>query len=145
MDPRHADAVADLHTLHIGADLDNVSHHFMPEDERFLDDPSQLRPIAIRHVQIGVAHSANFNLDQNFAFCGLGKRNILNCKRSLEVAKHSSFHLLPSRGTAIGRRLKNRLDRSNNSIPVPAAAKLNCSAYSLRVIMSFCKSNEKLP
>jgi hypothetical protein len=67
----------------------------VPEDEWPLDDPSQLRPVAIRHVQIGVAHTANLNLDENFALCGFGNRDILNRKWSLEVAEHGSFHLLP--------------------------------------------------
>ncbi|MGA7424981.1 MAG: hypothetical protein WBW77_20020, partial [Candidatus Sulfotelmatobacter sp.] len=95
MDPRHANAVADIDILYTRADLNNGADHFMSKDERLLDNPSQLRPIAIRHVQIGVAYSANFNLNQNFTLRGFGKRNIFNYKWSLEVAKHSSFHLLP--------------------------------------------------
>jgi hypothetical protein len=63
MDPRHADAVADIHTLPSRADLNNGTDHFVPEDERLFDDPSQLRPVAIGDMQVGVAHTANFNLD----------------------------------------------------------------------------------
>src|SRR6202030_179641 len=100
MDPGHAYAIADLHTVHGRAGLHHRTDHFVPEDERFLDDPSQLRPVAIRDVQVGMAHAANFNPDQNFALCGFGKRNILNCKWSLEVAEHGSFHLLPSGTTS---------------------------------------------
>jgi hypothetical protein len=96
MDPRYADAVSDLHTLHRRADLDNGTDYFVPEDKRLFDDPGQLRPIAICDVQVGVAHAANFNLDQNFAFRGFGNRNILNRKRRHEIAKYGSFHLLLS-------------------------------------------------
>jgi hypothetical protein len=67
MDPGHADAVADIYTPHSRASFNNGTDHFVPEDERPFDDPSQLGPVAIRHVQIGVAHAANLDLDKNFA------------------------------------------------------------------------------
>src|ERR1700722_4919 len=67
MDPRHADAVSDLRTLHSRTDLNNRTDHFVPKNKRLLDDPSQLRPVAVRDMQVGVTHAANFHLDQNFA------------------------------------------------------------------------------
>jgi hypothetical protein len=95
MDPWHTDAVADIQTLNSRAHVNNGADHFVPEDKRLLDDPRQLRPVAVRDVQIGVAHAANLNLDQNFTCAGLGKSHILNREWSLEVAEHGSFHLLP--------------------------------------------------
>src|SRR3984957_9160205 len=67
MDPGHADAVSDLRTLHSRTDLNNRTDHFVPKNKRLLDDPSQLRPVAVRDMQVGVTHAANFHLDQNFA------------------------------------------------------------------------------
>jgi hypothetical protein len=67
MDPGHADAVADLHAVHSRAGLNNSTDHFVPEDQRLLDNPSELRPVTVRDVQVGMAYAANFNFDQNFA------------------------------------------------------------------------------
>ena len=62
IDPRHATAVADIDICTARADLNNGADHFMSKDEWLLDNPSQLRPIAIRHVQIGVAYSQTSTL-----------------------------------------------------------------------------------
>src|ERR1700728_239539 len=130
MDPGHADAVTDIYTPHGRASLNNGTDHFVPEDERPFDDPSQLRPVAIRHVQIGVAHAANLDLDKNFAPGGFGNRDILNRKGGLEVAEHGSFHVLPL-GTTMSARTKNRLDHSKNSGLEPSQEKLYCTEYSI--------------
>src|ERR1700722_3950591 len=141
MVPGHADAVADLHIVRSRTHLNNRTDHFVPQDQRLLDDCGQLRPVAIRDVQIGVAHAANFNLDQNFALCGVGKGYILNRKWSLEVAEHSSFHFLSQETTST----KSRMEDSKNSGLDPSKKKLYRAEYPICELVRSGQINRPLP
>jgi uncharacterized protein (DUF779 family) len=70
--PRHPDAVSRLYALDGRAALHYPAHDFMPQDQRLLYDARQLLPVAVGHVQIGMAHTANLYLDQDIIRPGCG-------------------------------------------------------------------------
>src|SRR6202795_4128223 len=66
VNPGHADAIAHLQIVHCRACLHYVTGNFVAENQRSLHDSRQLCPISISHVQVGMAGTTGFHLDQNF-------------------------------------------------------------------------------
>jgi hypothetical protein len=62
--PRNANTVADFQVLDGFAFLHDATCDFVPRDQRLLGDANDLRPIAIGHVQIGMADATRFHFDQ---------------------------------------------------------------------------------
>src|SRR5271156_4008311 len=91
-DPGHPNAVTDLVIADGLAFFHHASGDFMPQDQRFLDDFRQLRPIAVREVPSRMAHSARFYFDENFIWPGDGTLDILEGKWRLEIMQDRGFH-----------------------------------------------------
>ena len=70
--PRHADAVADIEAFGRRAFFGDDADDFMPGNDRQL----AVSEVAIDDVQIGAAHAAGANLDQQLIGRGLGKRQL---------------------------------------------------------------------
>src|SRR5580700_3749669 len=105
VNPGHANAIADLQLVHCRAFLHDVPGNFVAENQRSLHDSRQLCPISIRHVQVGMAGSTGFHLDQNFICFGMRAFHFLDRERLLEIVQDSGFHLpsaLPERGEQTG-------------------------------------------
>src|SRR5580692_8543008 len=66
VNPGHAYAIADLQIVHCWAFLNHATGNFVAENQRSLHDSRQLCPISISYVQVGMAGTAGFHLDQNF-------------------------------------------------------------------------------
>src|ERR1022692_1113117 len=94
--PRHSDAVADLQIVYCFALFHHVTGNFVAENQRSLHDFRQLCPIPIRHVQVGMACSTGFHLDQNFVSFGMRPFDFLDRERLLEIVQDSGLHLLAS-------------------------------------------------
>src|ERR1700757_4143347 len=93
VNPGHADAIADLQIVHRRAFLHYVTGNFVTENQRSLHDSRQLCPISISHVQVGMAGTTGFHLDQNFICFGMRAFHFLNRERLLEIVQDSCFHL----------------------------------------------------
>src|ERR1700674_5136717 len=105
VNPGHADAIADLQIVHCRAFFHYVTGNFVAENQRFLHDSRQLCPISIRHVQVGMAGTTGFHLDQNFICFGMRAFHFLDLERLLEIVQDSGFHLplaLQERGEQTG-------------------------------------------
>ncbi len=94
VNPRHTDAITHLHILNGSALLHDVTRDLMPQDERSFHDAIKLFPIPIGQMEIGMADSARFHLDEHVVGAGLGPRDFLDRKRLLEFVQDGSFHLL---------------------------------------------------
>lgn len=86
-------------------DVTNPRAHFghapndlVTENQRLLDDFRQLRPIAIGHMQIGMAYAAGLNPDQEFVRFQLGPIDIFDRKWLLEIMQDGCFHSRTARG-----------------------------------------------
>src|ERR1700675_1883645 len=105
VNPGHADAIADLQLLHCRAFLHYVTGNFVAENQRSLHDSRQLCPISSGQVQVGMAGTTGFNLDQNFICFGKRAFHFLDRERLLEIVQDSGFHLalaLQERGEQTG-------------------------------------------
>lgn len=85
VDPRNPNMIADLKIAHGIAHLNDATRHFMAEYEGLLDDWRQLGPVAICHVNIGVADAACLDLNQYFLDGRNWAINILNRERVSEL------------------------------------------------------------
>ncbi|HYY69175.1 MAG TPA: hypothetical protein VE734_05540 [Terriglobales bacterium] len=92
MDPRHTDSVADLQLTRRASLLDHAAHHFVTRNERPLHDAGQLFPIAAAHVQIGMAHAAGLDLNQDFFAGGLRPGDLLNDEGPFELVQDGRPH-----------------------------------------------------
>jgi hypothetical protein len=90
--PRNADAIADLQIFNGGAFFHDAAGDFVSEDERFFDDARELRPVGVGQVQIGVAYAAGFDFDQHFVRGGLGLRDLFDAQWGFEFAQYGGFH-----------------------------------------------------
>src|SRR5208282_436493 len=75
--PRHTDPVSHLDTLDRRAALHHAAYDLMSQDQRLLHDVSQLRPVAIGHVQVGMTHTTNLNLDQDLVLASFWPSHLL--------------------------------------------------------------------
>src|SRR5262249_9159316 len=89
MQPWHADAIAFLDSAHAGTNRRDAADAFMSgyEGRRGLD-----RPVAIRRVQVCVADTRSFDLDQDLARTDVRHWNLIDQQRLLELPYHSRFH-----------------------------------------------------
>src|SRR6202050_1824508 len=105
VNPGHADAIADLQIVHCRACLYYVTGNFVAENQRSLHDSRELCPISISHVQVGMAGTAGFHLDQNFMCFVMRALHFLDRERLLQTVQDSCFHLplaLQERGEQTG-------------------------------------------
>src|ERR1700722_14301784 len=63
VNPGNANAVSDMQLMNDFAFFYDATCDFMPEDQWFLGDGNELRPIAVGHVQIRVADAASLHFD----------------------------------------------------------------------------------
>src|SRR5260370_40824319 len=61
VNPRNSDSVAQLKIMHCGVFFDHPSGNLVAQDQGFLYNSGELRPISISHVQIGMAYTASFD------------------------------------------------------------------------------------
>src|SRR5271155_3036203 len=92
VEPGDADAVADLQIFDGCAFSHDAAGNFGTEDQRFFDDAHQLRPIGIGQMQIGMAHAAGFDFDQDFVRGGLGLLDLFDIQGRFEFAQDGGFH-----------------------------------------------------
>jgi len=71
-----------------------VAGYFVAEYQRHLGNASELRPVAISHVKIGMAHATRFHGNQDFAGTRLRARNFGDQERLLEFLENGSSHTL---------------------------------------------------
>ena len=76
--------------------LHHAADYLMPENQRPLGDSGKLLPIAVRHVQIGVANPASFDLNQDLIAGGLGAGNLLDDERFLNWCRTAAPRLFAS-------------------------------------------------
>jgi hypothetical protein len=105
MNPGHADAIADLQIVHCRAFLHYVTGNFVAENQRSLHDSRQLCPISISQVQVGMAGTTGFHLDQNFTGFGMRAFHFLDRERLLEIVQDSGLQLLASSSFGMQRRI----------------------------------------
>lgn len=77
-----------------------MTGNLVAENERSLHDPYQLFPIPVSNVDVGVASTTGFYLDQNFIRCGTRPWNVLDRQLFFEIVQDSGFHsfaLAPSK------------------------------------------------
>jgi len=92
MNPRHSDLVAHLQVLNRRTLFDHPTGDFVAENQWSLYDCRQLRPIPIGDMQIGMAHAARFDLDQDFLGPRLRRVHFLHGQRLLEFMQNGGFH-----------------------------------------------------
>src|SRR5579863_7683148 len=92
VNPGHANAITDLQIVHRRAFLHYVTGNFVAENQRSLHDSRQLCPISISHVQVGMAGTTGFHVDQNFIYFGMRAFHFLDRERLLEIVQDSGFH-----------------------------------------------------
>ena len=90
--PRDADTVADLQMRDVGTALHDSADHFVPRDERQPCAGLEAGQVAVRDVQVGMAHAAGVDLQQHFIGQGLGSLHLFDAQRLTEVVQASSFH-----------------------------------------------------
>ena len=101
-EPRHADAVVDGEAGDAGAKRRHVTHDLMTENERQLG----LRQLAVEDVEIGAAHPASGDLDEDLLGSRLGNGQLGKSERlARPVEQHGLHdrrdgHVLPSLGAA---------------------------------------------
>src|SRR5215831_3518385 len=78
MDPWDAHAVANLEVAHAAACFSHPARDLVSGDERNFCDPAKLLPIAFNDMQVRMADTAGFHLDQDFAFAGNRTLDFLN-------------------------------------------------------------------
>lgn len=74
---------------HPRSDARDYTRDFMAGDQR---QHRQLRPIAIRRMQIAVAHAARHHLDQQIGLPRFGHRHAFNLQRRSKRVQHRCFH-----------------------------------------------------
>ena len=87
-EPRHADAVADGEALRALAEARHPAHDLMPEDEGQFG----LRKLAVENVEIGAAHAASRNLDEDLAGSGCRDFHFRGPKRLPGRVQHHRLH-----------------------------------------------------
>src|ERR1039458_1255132 len=90
--PGNANAVADFQVIDGSAFLYDAAGDFVPEDQGFLGDGNDLRPIAISHVQIRVADATRFHFNQHFLGIGLRLSDLFDGQCRFELAQDGCLH-----------------------------------------------------
>jgi hypothetical protein len=99
--PRVADLVTDLEVVHTLTECDDGAVALVAGDERRLRLD---RPIAVRRMQIGVAHPGGLHFHQGFTVAGGGQFEIGNLQRGAEFGDHRGTHGV-GRGVPCGGRI----------------------------------------
>src|SRR6516164_3731046 len=92
VNPGYAGAVTNLQIANGGASPDNAAGDLVAEDQGFLDNGSELRPISIGQMQIGVADAAGLDLDENLVGFQFRPRNLLEHQRTFEFLQNRGLH-----------------------------------------------------
>ena len=87
-EPGDADALTLAESLDARAQGRNSAHDLVPRHDR----KPGLGEVAVHHVEIGAANTADRDPDQNFAGAGLGNRPLLQGKRSAVAAINHGPH-----------------------------------------------------
>ena len=87
-EPGDADALPIAEALDTRAQGRNSAHDLVPRHDR----KPGLGEVAVHHVEIGAANTADRDPDQNFAGAGLGNRPLLQGKRSAVAAINHGPH-----------------------------------------------------
>ena len=64
----------------------------MAENQRFFGDAKHLRPIPIRHVQIGMADATGFHRDNHVMDVRLRLSDLFDGQRRFEIAQDGRLH-----------------------------------------------------
>ena len=89
MEPGNSDRISFPEVRHAGPELRDDAGGFVARDER---QGRPHRPIPLRRMKVGMAHTAGHHLDQDFARPGFGYRDLLNGKRLAEFRDHRGSH-----------------------------------------------------
>jgi hypothetical protein len=84
-----------------GTSPDNATGNLVAEDQGFLDNGSELRPISIGQMQIGVADTAGLDLDENLVGLRFRPRNLLEHERFFEFLQNGGLHAHLTRNEVI--------------------------------------------
>ena len=87
--PRHPDAVALLHNCHARSNGKHQTNGLMSRNERKC---GRHRPVAVGRMQIGVADSAGFALDEDLTWSGRGNVPFDELQRFPELLDDRSVH-----------------------------------------------------
>ena len=90
MQPRDADPVAFFKVAHLFAFFNDVAYNFVTGNERRLDHPFQLSPIAFCNMKVRMAHAARFNPYKNFTDA-IGASLQLRLRGCLNSRTHAAF------------------------------------------------------
>src|ERR1700731_2810212 len=90
--PRNTNAVSEFQMIDGCALFHNATGDFVPEDQWSFGDRNDLRPIAIGHVQIRMAHATRFHLDQHFLRVGLGPSDVFDSQLLFEFVQDGGLH-----------------------------------------------------
>src|SRR6202046_2324657 len=85
VEPRNANSIADLEVAYRRALLANGSGDVVPENPRLFPDACQLGPVPVGYVQIGMAHSAGFHLNEHVAVMEFRPMDIFYRQRLFEI------------------------------------------------------------
>jgi hypothetical protein len=92
MHPRNSDAIPNFQLFDGRAFFHNAACDLMPEDQRFLGDRNDLRPIAAGNVKIRMAHAASLHLDQHVMRVGLGPSDLFDSQWLFEFVQDGGLH-----------------------------------------------------
>jgi hypothetical protein len=92
VNPRNANVVSEFQVIDGCAFFHDATCDFVPEDQWFLGDGNDLRPIALGHVQIRMADAASLHCDQHFMCVGLGPSDFFDSQRLFEFVQDGGLH-----------------------------------------------------
>src|ERR1041385_3078462 len=92
VDPWNAHAVANLEFAHAAAGFGHAARDLVSGDEWNFCDPAELLPIAFDDVQVRMADTTGFHLDQDFAFAGDGPLDLFNHQGLLYFVQDCGLH-----------------------------------------------------
>ena len=92
VDPGQADAISSFDSGGASADINDPAYDLVAENQRLLDDGSELRPVAVGDVQVRVANAARFYPDQDLSVARFWVWRPLNGKRLLEFVEYRCLH-----------------------------------------------------
>ena len=87
-EPRHTDALAEREAGHARSDRRDTADNFVSRDDRQL----RVRQVAVDHMQIGAAHPASGDLDQDFAAGRLRDRPLAQNQRCVRPIQNHRAH-----------------------------------------------------
>src|ERR1700735_2950293 len=92
VEPRDPNSITDLEVAYGSPLFNDGPGDFVAEYHRLFHDACQLGPVAVGHMQIGMAYSAGLDLDQHIALVKLRPIDIFNRQRLFEIVQDSSLH-----------------------------------------------------